>query len=86
MNISNFIQQYISMESIPEISIIDIVEIVILSFLIYQVMVWIKKTKAWMLLKGFAVIGIFVFFAWVFEMNTICGCLKMYSVLVLLLW
>ena len=46
MNISRFIQQYISMDSIPEISIIDVVEIVILTFLIYQVMIWIKKTKA----------------------------------------
>lgn len=76
MNISSFIQQYMSMDSIPEISIIDIVEIVILSFLIYQVMVWIKKTKAWMLLKGFAVIVIFVFFAWVFEMSTILWLFK----------
>jgi len=76
MNIKSFIQQYMSMDSIPEVSIIDIVEIVILSFLIYQVMVWIKKTKAWMLLKGFAVIGIFVFFAWVFEMNTILWLFK----------
>lgn len=76
MNIKSFIQQYMSMDSIPEVSIIDIVEIIILSVLIYQVMAWIKKTKAWMLLKGFAVIGIFVFFAWVFEMNTILWLFK----------
>jgi len=49
----------------------DIVEMVILSFLIYQVMVWIKKTRAWSLLKGFAVLLVFLFFAWYFEMNTI---------------
>ena len=49
----------------------DIVEMVILSFLIYQIMVWVKKTRAWGLLKGFAVLLVFLFFAWVFKMNTI---------------
>ena len=49
----------------------DIVEMVILSFLIYQIMVWVKKTRAWGLLKGFAVLLIFIFFAWLFQLNTI---------------
>ncbi|MBQ8184498.1 MAG: diadenylate cyclase CdaA [Lachnospiraceae bacterium] len=76
MNIRNFIQQYISLDSIPKISIVDIVEIVILSFLIYQVIIWIKKTRTWILLKGFAVMGAFVFVAWIFEMNTILWVFK----------
>jgi len=54
-----------------KIRLTDIVEMIILSFLIYQVMVWIKKTRAWALLKGFAVLLIFIFFAWRFQMNTI---------------
>jgi len=49
----------------------DIVEIIILSFLIYQVLVWIKKTRAWVLLKGFAFLLILVFLAWSFKLNTI---------------
>ena len=44
---------------------------IILSFLIYQVMAWIKKTRAWSLLKGFAVLLIFIFLAWRFQLNTI---------------
>ena len=32
------------------IRITDVVEIIILSFLIYEIMVWIKKTRAWVLL------------------------------------
>jgi diadenylate cyclase len=55
----------------PKIRATDIVEMVILSFLIYQVMIWIKKTRAWSLLKGFVVILIFIFLAWKFELNTI---------------
>lgn len=33
---------------LPDVYWTDIVEIVIVAFLIYQLMVWIKNTKAWM--------------------------------------
>lgn len=49
----------------------DIVEILIISFLVYHILVWIKNTKAWSLLKGILVITVFVLFAAYFEMNTI---------------
>lgn len=49
----------------------DIVEIIIISLLIYQILVWIKDTRAWSLLKGIVVILVFVLFAYLLEMNTI---------------
>lgn len=49
----------------------DIVEIIIISFLVYQIMIWMKNTKAWFLMKGIGIILIFIFFASLFEMNTI---------------
>ncbi len=49
----------------------DIVEIIIISFLLYHILVWIKNTRAWSLLKGILVIAVFVLFAAYFEMNTI---------------
>jgi len=49
----------------------DIVEIIILSFLLYHILLWIKNTKAWSLLKGILVIGAFILVAAYFEMNTI---------------
>ena len=49
----------------------DIVEIIILSFLIDHILVCIKNTKAWSLLKGILVIAVFILFAAYFEMNTI---------------
>lgn len=49
----------------------DVVEIVILSFLIYQVMIWVKSTRAWSLLKGFAMILILLAVAALFHLNTI---------------
>ena len=36
-----------------------------------DILVWIKNTKAWSLLKGILVIAVFILFAAYFEMNTI---------------
>ncbi len=56
---------------LPDIYWTDIVEIVIVAFLIYQIMVWIKNTKAWMLLKGILVLAVFILVAAILKMNTI---------------
>ena len=53
------------------ISRTDIIEIVIISFLFYYMLVWVKNTRAWMLLKGILMILLFVLVAAVFQMNTI---------------
>ena len=55
---------------LPDVYWTDIVEIVIVAFLIYQLMVWIKNTKAWMLLKGILVLAVFILVAAILRMNT----------------
>lgn len=50
---------------------VDIVEILIISFLVYHVLLWIKSTRAWNLFKGIMVILIFVLLAAFFQMSTI---------------
>lgn len=55
----------------PEIDIIDIAEILIISFLVYYIMIWIKNSRAWALLKGLTVIFVFLLIASYFHMNTI---------------
>lgn len=66
------ISEYLGkMSRLPSIKFIDIVEIVIISVLIYQIMLWIKNTRAWSLVKGLAVILGFTLMAVVFQMNTI---------------
>lgn len=55
----------------PSIRWADIVEIIIISFLVYHILVWIKNTKAWSLLKGIVVIAVFLLVAAIFRMNTI---------------
>lgn len=49
----------------------DILEILIITFMLYHIMLWIKTTRAWSLLKGLIVILVFWVFASVFRMHTI---------------
>lgn len=67
--IREFVNTYIW--RMPNIIWTDIVEIAIISFLVYNILVWIKNTKAWSLLKGVVVIGVFLVVAAIFKMNTI---------------
>lgn len=62
--------------SVPNITVIDIAEIAIIAFFIYQILIWIKNSKAWFLLKGIIVIMVFVMIAVIFEMNTILWIFK----------
>lgn len=66
-----FTEKYLADIHVPSIQPTDIVEIIIISFLVYQIMVWIKNTKAWSLLKGVVFIMLFILMAAIFEMNTI---------------
>ena len=56
---------------IPRITWTDIIEIVIIAFVIYNVMVWIKNTKAWVLLKGIIIVVIFALIAYILNLKTI---------------
>ncbi len=49
----------------------DGLEIIILAILIYYVLLWIKTTRAWSLVKGFAVIFVFLLFAVFLNLDTI---------------
>lgn len=49
----------------------DVLEILIIALLVYYVLVWMKATRAWTLLKGLIVICGFLFLALIFKMNTI---------------
>lgn len=49
----------------------DIVEIILISLMVYYVMVFIKNTRAWLLLKGVFVILVFLVIAKILKMDTI---------------
>jgi len=64
------LSQILSMANLT-ITWVDEVEILIISFLFYHVLLWIKSTRAWNLFKGIMVILIFVLLAALFQMSTI---------------
>ena len=54
-NITDILARYLSDINLPSVSIIDIIEIILITFFVYQFMVWIKFTRAYTLLKGLLV-------------------------------
>ncbi len=62
-----------SLEAITRLNVgvVDIVEVLILAVLIYNIMIWIQKTRAWVLLKGLLFIAGFLLIAALFDMTTI---------------
>ena len=69
--LNDFMARYLTKLHMPTIHWTDVAEIIILRFVAYHILVWIKNTKAWALLKGIIVIGIFIMIAVFFRMNTI---------------
>lgn len=66
-----FRDKYLFWLNIPSVTVIDIVEIILIAFLLYSILVWIKNTRAWALFKGIIVILAFIMIAALFQMNTI---------------
>lgn len=69
--INAFIEKYLSVLDRLNFRITDIVEIIVISFIVYQILAWVSQTRAWSLLKGLIFILGFVLLAAIFHMNTI---------------
>lgn len=72
--LSATISRYMENLYIPSLSAVtrtDIVEIIIITVMIYAILVWVKETRAWALLRGVLVIGAFLLFAFFMGMTTI---------------
>ncbi len=68
---SNTIERFTSSVYFPKVTLIDVLEVLILTLLIYYIAVWIRNTKAWMLLRGILVLAVFFLIATILQMNTI---------------
>ena len=71
------IKSFISL--LPQISFMNVLEVLIIAFIIYEILVLIKKTKAMTLLKGILVILVFTVLAYVLRMNVILWLLERVS-------
>ena len=83
--INSFVNEYLTTLHIPtRIVWTDLVEIVIIAFLVYQLLVWIRETKAWNLLKGVLVILFFLLCAALLNLTTILWIAeKVFSVVII---
>ncbi|MFR5601142.1 MAG: diadenylate cyclase CdaA [Lachnospiraceae bacterium] len=61
---------------LPKITFSNLLEIGIIAFLVYEILFWIKNTRAWTLLKGIIVILVFTLFAYILDLSTILWILQ----------
>lgn len=74
--LKGFIRDYFTWLSPPSIKPSDILEILILALVIYQIIKWIKNTRAWTLVKGILFLGVFCVLAAVLELDVILWIIK----------
>lgn len=81
--IPEFIKYHLRMAkfSLPSsIGVIDIVQILLIAIFVYYLMVWVKNTRAYTLLKGVLVVSIFLIIASVLHMDIILWICRQLSV------
>ncbi|MEG0368534.1 MAG: diadenylate cyclase CdaA [Hungatella sp.] len=61
---------------LPRITKTNMLEIAIIAFLLYEILAWIKNSRAWTLLKGIVVILAFAMVAYVLHLDTILWLLE----------
>jgi diadenylate cyclase len=69
--IVSFFRNYVAWLTIPEFTVTDILEIVIIAYAFYHIILWIKDTRAWVLLKGIILLVFIFLVAFILEMNVV---------------
>ena len=70
-DVVNVLKNYFSWLQLPEFDFIDLLEIGLIAYAVYQIIIWIKKSRAWTLLKGLVMLFAICGFAILFNMNVI---------------
>lgn len=65
------LDKIVSRLSLPSMKLMDFIEILLIAVLIYYVTIWIKKTRAWVIVKGLVVLVLFWAVASVLELDVI---------------
>ena len=55
----------------PEVGILDLIDILIVAYIVYKIIGWVKETRAWTLFKGVVVFFIFYAVVTLLQLNTI---------------
>ena len=70
-NVLMNLEEYLNLFSFPHVRVNDIIDILIVSIIIYEVARWIRNTRAWMLFKGLIVLLAFTIVAAILQLHTI---------------
>lgn len=70
-SIIQVIQDTIYFLSLPKMTLIDVLEVVIIAFALYHIILWARKTRAWNLLKGIVVLLLCYLVAYFLDMSAI---------------
>ena len=65
------IKQYFDWFYIPSIGWQDVLDIIIIAYIIYHILAWIKQSRAWTLLRGMILVAFFIGLAAIFRLNTL---------------
>lgn len=65
------LKKYIDVISLPKVTVVDVLEILIIAFAIYHIISWVKRTRAWTLVKGILVLLIAYLVAYLLDMSVI---------------
>lgn len=65
-------EKYLAIGNLPtRVTPIDILEILIIAFVLYHIIIWVKQTRAWIVVKGLIVVLIVALVAVILEMRAI---------------
>lgn len=74
--IIGYIKDFVTLGAFSAFRVTSVIEIIIIAFLVYHLMLWIKNTRAWTLFKGIIVVLLFALIAYLLELNTILWIFK----------
>ncbi|MBR1508366.1 MAG: diadenylate cyclase CdaA [Eubacterium sp.] len=69
--ILQYLSSYFDWFFIPKITVFDVIDVVVVTLIVYELLIWIKNTRAWTLLKGIVFILGIMIVAYAFKLNTI---------------
>ena len=79
-NLIDYLKFRLTSVSLPvSIGVIDIVQILLIAVFVYYLVVWVKSTRAYILLQGLLLVVLFLLVAVVLHMDTILWIFKQLS-------
>jgi len=70
-NVISSLRGYWNSIALPNIRILDVVQVLLIAFFIYYLMLWIRSTRAYVLLRGLLAVLLLLLLAFILRMDTI---------------